>query len=297
MIARVMIAATAVVAATALPAKAEASAVSVMTWNVCASHNPECFFYGKSTEEVAWKVGWYAVNLPIKPDVILLQEFCSGGTATLEQWLEKKTGRSWTARSSIVMSADGTPKSCVADQKGRARGYLSVAVAVADNAATFQAHPLTSPSWYQKRTALCAAIPASKVNVCGTHLSAGLPFDDRQPGAPFRTKQVKELMAAAAKPGYRAIFGGDLNAVPPDSGQGKPAERKVLLPAYAAYSECDQGAGRTGRWTETHVRDDGGVTEVKLDYLFAPKGSVTQCIVEQQAASSDHKPLLVRVTL
>ncbi|MET8333353.1 endonuclease/exonuclease/phosphatase family protein [Streptosporangium canum] len=271
--------------------------ISVMSWNVCAGTNPGCFFYGRSMREVAVKVGEYATTQPIKPDVIFLQEFCSGGTAVLESLLEQKTGRAWTVRSSILTVKDGSPKVCAPDRQGRPRGDTAVTVAVAGNAATFQAHGLTSPPWYVKRMALCAAIPARRVNVCGTHLSAGLSYDDREPGAPFRTKQVEELLAAAAKPGYRAVFGGDLNLAPPDSGQSTAAKRRILAPVYAAYAECDQNGSRDGRWTEKHPREDGSVSKRKLDYLFAPRGSVTRCHVAQDAVSSDHRPIYVKTDL
>ncbi|MFI6456007.1 endonuclease/exonuclease/phosphatase family protein [Streptosporangium amethystogenes] len=278
-------------------ARTLSSAISVMSWNVCAGTNPGCFFYGRNMREVAVQVGRYATTQPIKPDVIFLQEFCSGGTATLESLLEQQTRRAWTVRSSILTLKDGSPKVCAPDRQGFSRGDIAVTVAVADNAVTFQAHGLTSPPWYAKRMALCAAIPAKRVNVCGTHLSSGLSYDDREPGAPFRTKQVGELLAAAARPGYRAVFGGDLNLAPPDSGQSTAAKRRILAPVYAAYAECDQNGGRDGRWTEKHVREDGGVVKRKLDYLFAPRGSVTRCHVAQDAASSDHKPIYVKVDL
>jgi endonuclease/exonuclease/phosphatase family metal-dependent hydrolase len=278
-------------------ARTPSFAISVMSWNVCAGTNPGCFFYGRSMPEAAAKVGWYATTQPIRPDVIFLQEFCSGGTATLESLLERQTKRAWSVQSSILTLKDGSPKVCAPDWQGRPRGDIAVTVAVADNAAAFQAHVLTSPPWYVKRMALCAAIPARKVNVCGTHLSAGLSYDDRNPNAPFRTKQVKELLAAAAKPGYRAVFGGDLNLAPPDSRHSTTAKRRILAPVYAAYAECDQNGSRDGRWTEKHVREDGSVAKRKLDYLFAPRGSVTRCHVAQGAASSDHKPIYIRVNL
>ncbi|MER5318472.1 endonuclease/exonuclease/phosphatase family protein [Streptosporangium roseum] len=303
MIARKLMAAAAL-AVVAVPASAgqvqartSSSAISVMSWNVCAGTNPGCFFYGRDMREVAVKVAWYAATQPIRPDVIFLQEFCSGGTATLESLLEQKTGRAWTVRSSILTVKGGSPKVCAPDRQGRPRGHTAVTVAVAGNAATFQAHGLTSPPWYVKRMALCAAIPARRVNVCGTHLSAGLSYDDREPGAPFRRKQVEELLAAAAKPGYRAVFGGDLNLAPPDSRQSTAAKRRILAPVYAAYAECDQNGSRDGRWTEKHVREDGSVSKRKLDYLFAPRGSVTRCHVAQDVVPSDHRPIYVRVGL
>jgi endonuclease/exonuclease/phosphatase family metal-dependent hydrolase len=273
------------------------STISVMSWNVCAGTNAGCLFYGRSMQEVAVNVSWYATSQPIKPDVIFLQEFCSDGTAILESLLEQKTERLWTVRSSVLTWRDGSPKVCAPDRQSRPRGNVAVTVAVADNAATFQAHALTSPPWYVKRMALCATIPARTVNVCGTHLSAGLPYDDKEPNAPFRAKQVEELLAAAAKPGYRALFGGDLNLPPPDSGHSTAVKRRILAPVYAAHAECDQNDSRDGRWTEKHVREDGGVSKGKLDYLFAPRGSVIRCHVVQGAAPSDHKPIYVKVNL
>ncbi|WP_433367830.1 hypothetical protein [Streptosporangium sp. CA-115845] len=107
----------------------------------------------------------------------------------------------------------------------------------------------------------------------------------------------RSMLAVAAKPGYRAVFGGDLNLAPPDSGQSTAVKRRILAPVYAAYAECDQNGDRDGRWTEKHVREDGGVSKRKLDYLFAPRGSVTRCHVAQEAASSDHKPIYLRAKL
>jgi endonuclease/exonuclease/phosphatase family metal-dependent hydrolase len=265
--------------------------ISVMTWNICASHNTECFFYGANHQDVAWKVAWYARSLAIKPDVIMLQEFCSGGTGTLERTLEEKTGRTWTVRSATIKSADGTAKTCASQTgSGASRGNYSIALAVADSAPTISEHALTSPSWYQRRVALCATIPAKKARVCGAHLSSGLSYDDHQAGAPYRTKQVQELMAVAANSsGNRPIIGGDLNARPPGGAGGTAAERAVTTRLYDAYQECDQqGDVRNGRATH----DNG----LKLDYLFAPKGTVTGCFVEQQAASSDHKPVYIKVS-
>ncbi|MEU0569120.1 endonuclease/exonuclease/phosphatase family protein [Nonomuraea sp. NPDC005983] len=268
-----------------------------MTWNVCAGTNPYCSFYRRSVQDLAWNIGRYALTGPIKPDVIFLQEFCTGAAGALELWLEKQTGRMWTVQSWGLTSNDGTPYACHPDHQGGSRGVQSVTVAVADHAATFQTYPLTSPPWYVKRSALCATISAKRVKVCGTHLSAGLPNDDRQPGAPYRKQQIRELMAAAAQPGYRAVFGGDLNVAPPDSDYGSAAGRRAIVPAYKAYDECDQRGGRrTGRWTHTSTREDGSVTK-KLDYLFAPKGSVRQCHVEQRTSTSDHMPLYVKVAL
>ncbi|MFC4009512.1 hypothetical protein ACFOY2_19960 [Nonomuraea purpurea] len=67
------------------------------------------------------------------------------------------------------------------------------------------------------------------------------------------------------------------------------AGRRAVAPAYRAYQECDQrGARRSGRWTREGK---------KLDYLFAPKGSVRRCRVEHDVTLSDHKPVYAGLAL
>ncbi|MGI5289289.1 endonuclease/exonuclease/phosphatase family protein [Nonomuraea polychroma] len=263
--------------------------LSVMTWNVCTGTNSACRLYRATAIELAETIGTYALNQPIKPDVIFLQEFCTGATGTLELWLEQRTGRRWTIGSWGLPSGDGAPYACHPDRLGRPRGAQSIAVAVAGDAAAFAIHPLPAPSWYVKRAALCVTIPARKVHACGTHLSSGAQYDDRQPGAPYRTRQLRRLLEIAAKPGHRTVVGGDLNVSPPDSGYGSAAGRRAVVPFYRAYQECDQrGARRTGRWTREGK---------KIDYLFAPKGTVRRCHVDRRVTLSDHKPVYVKVAL
>lgn len=268
------------------PARAD---LSVMTWNVCTGTNSACRFYRAGPVELAHHIGTYALNQPIKPDLIFLQEFCTGADAALEQWLEQRTGRNWTIGSWGLVSHDGSPYACHPDRLGRPRGAQSIAVAVAGDAVSFAIHPLPAPPWYVKRAALCATIPARKVHACGTHLSSGAQYDDRQPGAPYRTRQIRRLLDIAAKPGHRTVVGGDLNVAPPDSGYGSAAGRRAIVPVYRAYQECDQrGTRRTGRWTREGK---------KLDYLFAPKGTVRRCHVEREVTLSDHKPVYARMVL
>ncbi|MGP3962557.1 endonuclease/exonuclease/phosphatase family protein [Nonomuraea sp. 3N208] len=270
----------------AAPARAD---LSVMTWNVCTGTNSACRLYRASALELAESIGTYALNQPVKADVIFLQEFCTGATGTLDLWLEQRTGQSWTIGSWGLQSKDGAPYACHPDRLGRPRGAQSIAVAVAGDAATFEIHPLPAPPWYVKRAAVCATIPARKIHACGTHLSSGAQYDDRQPGAPYRTRQLQRLGEIAAKPGYRTIAGGDLNVSPPDSGYGSAAGRRAVAPLYRAYQECDQrGARRTGRWTREGK---------KLDYLFAPKGTVRRCHVDRRVTLSDHKPVYVKLAL
>lgn len=267
----------------AAPARTD---LSVMTWNVCTGTNSDCPFYRAGPVELANTIGTYALNQPIKPDVIFLQEFCTGADGALELWLEQRTGRKWTIGSWGLVSHDGSPYACHPDRLGRPRGAQSIAVAVAGEA-TFAVHPLPAPPWYVKRAALCATIPARKVHACGTHLSSGAQYDDRRPGAPYRTRQIRRLLEIAAKPGHRTVLGGDLNVAPPDSGYGSAAGRRAVAPVYRAYEECDQrGRHRTGRRT----REDK-----KLDYLFAPKGTVRRCHVERDVTLSDHKPVYVKL--
>ncbi|GAA3443799.1 hypothetical protein Pve01_35380 [Planomonospora venezuelensis] len=140
---------------------------------------------------------------------------------------------------------------------------------------------------------LCATIPAKRIHACGAHLSSGTANDDRERGAPYRTRQIKELMSHSARPGYRTVFGGDLNVIPPNSGDGGAAGRRTVMSAYRAYQECDQhGAGRTGRWTHS-----GGKVRKKLDHLFAPPGSVRLCRIGQLTPLSDHRPLYIKLAL
>jgi endonuclease/exonuclease/phosphatase family metal-dependent hydrolase len=225
--------------------------------------------------ELAQNIGHYALSRPAKPEVILLQEFCTGAGATLEQWLEQRTGRGWTVASWGLTAPGGKPYACHPDRLGRPRGTQSVTIAVADEAVTFRSYPLASPPWYAGRGVLCATVPSRKAHVCATHLSSGAAADDRQPGAPYRTKQLRRLLAVAAKPGYRSVFGGDLNTTP---------RRRIMAPLYLAYDECDPRR----RWTRAGT---------KLDYLFAPKGTVRSCRLDRRTTLSDHQPLTVKVAL
>ncbi|MGV9302201.1 endonuclease/exonuclease/phosphatase family protein [Nonomuraea sp. NPDC003727] len=290
--ARAIAAAVAVLALLPPAAVAETrTAVAVMTWNVCTGTNPACGLYRADAPQLVQAIGEYAVNQPIRPDVIFLQEFCTGADSALELGLRQRTGRKWTVRSFALTSNTGAPYACHPDKLGRPRGTQSITVAVAADTATFQSLPLTTPPWYVKRAVLCATIPAKRVHACGTHLSVGTAYDDRQPGAPYRTRQIKELMAYAAKPGYHSVFGGDLNVAPPDSTNGSAAGRRAIMPAYQAYRECDQrGSSRTGRWTHS-----AGERRKKLDYLFVTKGGTRRCHVPPPTSMSDHTPLYLRV--
>ncbi|MDF5757692.1 endonuclease/exonuclease/phosphatase family protein [Spongiactinospora sp. TRM90649] len=271
-------------ASTGRQAGAPARTISVMSWNVCAATNPACAFYRMSPQELAWNIGRQAVTGQIRPDVIFLQESCTGADLALELALEWRTGRQWTVRSwGLTTAWDGRPYACHPDRQNRPRGTQGVTVAVAGPGAVFTVHPLTAPSWYVRRAAICAVVPAVRVNACGTHLSSGLSVDDRQAGAPYRTRQIRELRALAVRRGYVPIFGGDLNMTP---------RRPAVAALYRAYGECDGAAN--GRWTYQQART-GALR--KIDYLFAPRGSVRRCHVDHGATGSDHRPIYAEIAL
>ncbi|NUS08597.1 MAG: hypothetical protein HOV97_39235 [Nonomuraea sp.] len=274
-------------AAALVVAPAVRTELSVMTWNVCAGTNAACRLYRATDLELAENVAERARDQPVKPDVIFLQEFCTSTAALLELRLEQKTGRPWTVGSWGLGRDDGGPYSCHPDRLGRPRGAQSIAVAVAGDAASFQVHPLPAPPRSATRAVLCATIPAWRVHACGTHLSSGADYDDWQPGAPYRTRQILKFFDIAVKPGYRSVLGGDLNVSPPDSGRGSAAGRRAVAPVYQAYRECDQrGARRTGRPTrETR----------KLDYLFVPKDAVVRRCHVARVRLSDHDPVYAKV--
>ncbi|MFI6395793.1 endonuclease/exonuclease/phosphatase family protein [Nonomuraea sp. NPDC050547] len=250
------------------PAVALRPEISVMTWNVCAGTNASCSLYRRTAPEIARAVGTQAGR---GTDVLFLQEFCTGADAALEGWLENATGRAWTVRSWGLQSQHGTPYACHPDLLGRPRGTQSVTIAVA-GPATFETHALSSPPWSVKRAALCADLPRHRVRACTSHLSVGLPYDDRGPGAPYRTKQVRELFALTAKD-RTPVVGGDLN-LRPDS--------RALAPVYARYQECDPRRRPTMR-------------AKKLDYLFTTR--VLGCRLDSRTTVSDHQPLHLRAAL
>ncbi|MYV70320.1 hypothetical protein GT043_31145 [Streptomyces sp. SID2131] len=87
---------------------------------------------------------------------------------------------------------------------------------------------------------------------CTAHFSAGLLTDDAD-GSKRReqTAKLQEIVHSYTRPGYRTVYGGDLNSVPPDSAStGVPKD--VMTSAYAADEECDEGLSaarpRDRRW-------------------------------------------------
>ncbi|SPL91269.1 unnamed protein product [[Actinomadura] parvosata subsp. kistnae] len=236
---------------------ARPASLHVMTWNVCAGTYSSCPLFRRTTAELAWHVAVLATQA----DVIFLQEFCSGADADLERELEARTGRAWSVGSAGFAHPDGSPYQCAPDRNGRARGVQSVTLAVAGQDVRFETHALTTPPWGLRRNAICTA----GRTFCTAHLSSGSPYDDRQKGAPYRHKQLGELLKLA-----RGVVGGDLNLVP-----------RAASAAYRGRDECDP----RDRWTYVTKKR-------KIDYVFAGPGRVRHCFVDHARKRwSDHVPV------
>ncbi|MET9891396.1 hypothetical protein ABZZ47_14450 [Streptomyces sp. NPDC006465] len=156
-------------------AAAPADKVDVMTWNVCANAK-QCTWSGglAGYEELTDGIQARLRNAGNNemPDVIFFQEFCEKHAKRVEWMLEKPvleggTGRGWDVRfAPIRQQGDSGPlvqKQCsVTDKNGRPvadRGAYGVAIAVPDTNTWYKRYDLPSPS-YEKRTAVCAVMPA-----------------------------------------------------------------------------------------------------------------------------------------
>jgi endonuclease/exonuclease/phosphatase family metal-dependent hydrolase len=104
-------------------------------------------------------------------------------------------------------------------------------------------------------------------------------------------RQLSELLTAMNRPGYRTIFGGDLNLTPPAAAPRAAAPVDAMGPAYDAYEECDQSA-YGGRRTGTPTYGNS-----KIDYIFGPPAATYRCRVAPPNELSDHRPIYATVTL
>lgn len=295
----------------------ENNSVNVMSWNVCANSNDKC---GWTSD----RAGYAELNDQIRarlkspgtgayPDVIFLQEFCEKHAKRVEEMLETETGRGWDVRFAPIHQRNNGPllqKQCAMGPSPDHldRGAYGVALAVPDENVWYQRYDLTSPtdkgSHVEQRTALCAALPSRAVMACTAHLSAGLGYEDGDGTA--RTQQALELRDLADTPqwqtkGYRTVFGGDMNLVPPvpdaTPAEGGPSE--ALKPVYERYVECAMPAA-DAPWTGPPTANtvDGKPTK-KIDYIFAPKsaGHFSSCSVSATSGKSDHWTLYGSVRL
>ncbi|MZD09152.1 endonuclease/exonuclease/phosphatase [Streptomyces sp. SID5785] len=307
------------------PTAGSASKLNVMTWNVCANNNPNCWddnWAGKDqlSAEIIDRLAQPGSDHEVLPDVIFFQEFCEKHAKPVETALEARTGREWDVRfaptqydiGKLGQSLPGgvkAQKEC-AKADGLDRGAFGVALAVPASNTYYRGFTLESPAAQldrdptkkaEQRPALCADLPEHAVHVCTSHFSAGKGYDD--PKGAYRTKQAAALMQLAdqAPSGYRAVFGGDLNSVAPDStgDDGGDVNRTALVSTYASYRECAQGADlnspRSG--PSTAVKNAAGEATQKIDYIFAPRNTSFTCAVSATTGSSDHWTLYGTISL
>ncbi len=154
-----------------------------------------------------------------------------------------------------------------------------------------------SPQFITDTPMVCVRKISPAVRLCEAHFTS--PGND--PNETWRRAQVARVAEIVASFGAdRIVFGGDLNALPPDRGGGT-----ILAPLYAQLRECAQvnadnnpstPDARTGpdtaRWT-------GGTG--KIDYLFVRSqqtlgpGLVSACTTQSPDATttpnSDHAPV------
>ncbi|MET9319538.1 endonuclease/exonuclease/phosphatase family protein [Streptomyces sp. NPDC003038] len=300
---------------------APASELNVMTWNLCAN-NKECTDWSgglagheELTAEIQARLRNPHPDNRKLADVIFFQEFCEKHAKRVESMLEKPvaeggTGMGWDVRFAPIHQQLGGPlvqKQCSitdgSDNPVADRGAYGAAIAVPDNNTWYKRHDLPSPD-YEKRTALCAVMPARAVAACSAHFSSGYVFDD--PKGTKHTEQAAQMLKITEEyeaKGYRTVFGGDFNLVPPypsaDASHGGPSD--ALNAVYERYQECGQSGNpnalRTGRPTANENKETGEPTR-KLDYIFSPKNApITDCTVSATSGKSDHWTLYGKVSL
>ncbi|WP_339153870.1 endonuclease/exonuclease/phosphatase family protein [Streptomyces sp. F41] len=289
---------------------APAADFRVMSWNVCANNNSGCRNHRVEGPSLGAQVTARMGNQASEYRAVFLQELCESHAKEIEKALEVITGTGWDVRfAPIKYTVDGSSvkaaKSC--DRAGSAasgwkdRGAYGVALALPDSNVWYTSYDLPSPqnrtigsAWVrmEQRTALCAVLPAQALQFCTSHFSAGITQDDPVPGTKRKEQAAKlqEIVHSYTPAGYRTVYGGDFNVVPPDSAS-EDEPKDVLTAAYAADTECDEG-----RWSARPR--DGRATKpldnrnIKIDYLFAPSSAtVESCDVPATTGPSDHYPI------
>ncbi|MGW0469470.1 endonuclease/exonuclease/phosphatase family protein [Streptomyces sp. NPDC003027] len=294
-----------------LPATAED--FKVMTWNVCAGTNDTCGNHRVTGDALADQVVARLGAAAADYDAVFLQEMCETHARTVETRLEAATNSGWHVRfAPIRYTVDGSEllaaRNCAkagTDGNWTDRGAYGIGLAVPAESTWYRAEALTSPpnqfdgtTWTRKeqRTVLCATIEARALQFCNAHFSSGLTTDDSTGSyREAQAAQLESVVHARTPAGYRTVFGGDLNVVPPDS-TSPDGPKDALKGLYAADRECDEGL-----WPERPR--DGRATkpltgrEIKIDYIFAPAGAQLVCDVTADAGRSDHYPVTARVRL
>ncbi|MFF9279706.1 fascin domain-containing protein [Streptomyces griseosporeus] len=282
---------------------------NVVSWNACSNNNDDCALDNAETATVGDTVAGQAAAADA--DVMFVQEFCEKSAAPLESSLEsRRVGglTDWDVRfAPTYRQLTGTgvlaQKHCANSGSGADRGAYGMAVAVPSENTWYRSWVLPSRDTAEQRPLICATLPSLGTAFCGGHFSAGIAGDDvtdsenPQPTGHFRNEQAKTAYQQALTLrglGYQVVFGGDLNATPPDAPQGTgSAPAWVLEPLYHQpgvaddrFEECDQsanGGARTG--APTHVSTS---SSLKLDYVFGPQSADYSCSVTDTGLS-DHK--------
>ncbi|MFD8674901.1 hypothetical protein ACFV1A_17635 [Streptomyces seoulensis] len=282
---------------------APAADFQVMTWNVCANNNDGCQNYGVGGaslgSQVAARLGSDAQARQYR--AVFLQELCEAHAKEIEKALETKTGTGWDVRfAPIKYTVDGSSVNAAKTCAGSTdRGAYGIALAVPDSNVWYTSYDLPSPQnqtigdkWVrmEQRTALCAVLPGDALQFCTAHFSSGGAEED--PAGGKRREQgalLQDIVHSYTPAGYRTVYGGDFNSVPPDS-TSPDTPHDVVTSAYAADKECDEG--------ETARVRDGKVTKpldgrsIKIDYLFGPSSAtISACDVTPDVGQSDHYPV------
>ncbi|MGW7364375.1 fascin domain-containing protein [Streptomyces sp. NPDC054841] len=271
---------------------------NVVSWNACSNNNADCALDNAEVATVGDTVAARAADADA--DMMFVQEFCEKSAVPLESSLENRSVgglTDWDVRfAPTYRKMTGTDvlaqKHCANSSGGADRGAYGMAVAVPSENTWYRSWVLASRDTAEQRPLMCATLPSQGTAYCGGHFSAGVAGDDvnetgnTNPTGYYRNEQAKTAFQQASTLrglGYEVVFGGDLNASPPDAPQGPgSAPAWVLEPLYyqpgvtdSRFEECDQqahGGSRTG--APTHV---SASSSLKLDYIFGPQSADYSC--------------------
>jgi len=299
--------------AVAAPVRATAALpVRVMSWNVCGnvvSPPAGTCLNTRSTTAIAngiWQqMAANGMTTGTSVKVLLLQETCY---ADVERMRSLSEFSGWSF--GFIGILDGsTKRDCHPDRStGAARGQFGIVVGV-NRSATFtryhyNAYPEGDNGYGDTDTRqglVCATVSAVSLTTCSTHLTptpTGTALAETgHPTSYFRNIELEQAKGIPYRIGTsgRLIAGGDLNAEPPDSTDGKAISPNPIVPLYNAYHECDQTryGARDGHGTFQY--QDGRLG--KLDYVFATRSAVSSCTVtDQTVTASDHRPVAATIT-
>ncbi|MEU2655991.1 endonuclease/exonuclease/phosphatase family protein [Streptomyces sp. NPDC007325] len=261
--------------------------LQVMSWNMCGPERASWGCGGTGTPEE--KIGVVTGNVTVnRVGAALLQEVCEDDLTLLMTRL----GASWNSTfQPYAWSQEGkkTPSRCGEDGTGRPDriGTAIVAEGPLDDA---RSYPTTQPVTGLNTPFHCATATAWKVRLCTVH-AARLGAEQSQPTWDYRDDQFAQIKAVVDT-FPRTVFGGDFNALSPDTPNNTaawiwPAGLYSTGPDTPGYQECDQtGTARTGR--PTHK------SGVKIDYIFASEQRNWCTVIT--TPYSDHRVLIESLT-